>query len=419
MRDSLEEASWVGLLDEVLTESESDLADGPLPEMEQQNSDNLVDWDAVFRLAPGQGLEAGQMKSGVFDGIKYERLLHFVAILVEGFEWVLPQLERRCPATRCGPATAFLYQFFDELIHVWHRPYQQWVQGNARPWLQALPRAVKLYAAYEKPIVARVSLYLLSNLARWCNHRRDLLVLMGQNCRLCNDIHIEHANSLISRGVATHSELTYNGVRKEAVMWKATQGLRAATSSQPHNTTSISENMKIEQHTTSEKFHSTVGKTGEFLLKLFQSASRCRAEADEMHTSSREQRGHQTLINDTIPTYRSYVDKKVKENTAAVKKRSQMEADEASPQLRWITQFSTAQLTGLHQQIFPGVNPPRAKQSLVACMISFPLSDLQKYMPETLRTCEPEWTDLHSLFEAGMHSETQHLFDLAGEAIVP
>jgi hypothetical protein len=103
----------------------------------------------------------------------------------------------------------YLYKYLDEeLCGVWILPYREIVlKGDLRPFLNTFPNQVKLFGLYRRPRILPVCVHLLSNLIRWSLRRPDILELLGQNCKALLDVHIEHANSRLSRTLT--SDKTY------------------------------------------------------------------------------------------------------------------------------------------------------------------------------------------------------------------
>jgi len=152
-------------------------------------------------------------------GVNFERLLHASMTISLAYQLVRREWKESPPES--SSLHTYLVHCLEELVEIWITPYRDVVElGVSRQAFETLPSQILLFFRYSKPMVARSALFLLSNHLRWLASRRDILVLLAANCKSLNDVHIEHANSILSRSLGTSRArgLTSDRIRRTAVI---------------------------------------------------------------------------------------------------------------------------------------------------------------------------------------------------------
>ena len=210
--------------------------------------------------------------------MRFDRLCSMMLTLFDAFVVVQPQLDARRYSTS-GPVCKYLYEFFNGELRTWVMPYRSIVLGGQiAPLLSALPHMLMYICGYGKYKIARATAHILGLVDHWATHRPDILRLLGKNCKVLNDVHIEHQNSVLSRSVH-HSNLTFPSLKRIAALVKPMREQIFGGLEENADEEDADDDSKLKEPEVSRTEHihtddlETMGTAQGFILQLFADAA--------------------------------------------------------------------------------------------------------------------------------------------------
>mgnify|MGYP003319542614 FL=1 len=95
-----------------------------------------------------------------------------------------------------GQEVVDIWDLNESLIPLSHGVFQKWrIDQDALPLLHSIPFLISLFIACGKPKVAEVVILQLNTLMYWMEQRKDLMMTMGLNTQMLDDIWIELHNA--------------------------------------------------------------------------------------------------------------------------------------------------------------------------------------------------------------------------------
>lgn len=95
-----------------------------------------------------------------------------------------------------GQEVVDIWDLNESLIPLSHGVFQKWRKDqDALPLLHSIPFLISLFIACGKPKVAEVVILQLNTLMYWMEQRKDLMMTMGLNTQMLDDIWIELHNA--------------------------------------------------------------------------------------------------------------------------------------------------------------------------------------------------------------------------------